>query len=64
MKPGEVRDLSDDQIQDKLVALKKEHFNLRFQKATGQLENTARSRQIRRDAARLQTVMNERKKAK
>ena len=52
MKASEVRDMTPDQLKDELVKLKKEQFNLRFQKATGQLENTARMRQIRRDIAR------------
>ena len=56
MKASEVRDMTPDQLKDELVKLKKEQFNLRFQKATGQLENTARIRQIRRDIARIQTV--------
>jgi large subunit ribosomal protein L29 len=47
--------LSTDQLQDELVKLKKEQFNLRFQKATGQLENTARVREVRRDIARIKT---------
>ena len=51
----EVRTFSDDQLNDKLVELKKEQFNLRFQQATGQLENTARFQQIRRDIARVKT---------
>jgi len=56
MKASEVRDLSADQLGDELIKLKKEQFNLRFQKATGQLENTSRVRQIRRDIARIKTV--------
>ena len=56
MKASEVRDLSADQLGDELIKLKKEQFNLRFQKATGQLENTSRFRQIRRDIARIKTV--------
>lgn len=56
MKASEVRDLSPDQLGDELIKLKKEQFNMRFQKATGQLENTARVRQIRRDIARIKTV--------
>ena len=48
MKASEVRDLTPDQLGDELIKLKKEQFNLRFQKATGQLENTSRVRQIRR----------------
>ena len=55
MKASEVRDLTPDQLDDELIKLKKEQFNLRFQKATGQLENTARFRQIRRDIARIKT---------
>ena len=51
----DVRTFSDDQLNDKLVELKKEQFNLRFQQATGQLENTARFQQIRRDIARVKT---------
>lgn len=47
-----------DQLRDQLVALKKEAFNLRFQQATGQLENTARMRTVRRDVARIKTVLN------
>ncbi len=56
MKASEVRDLTPDQLDDELVKLKKEQFNLRFQRATGQLENTSRFRQIRRDIARIKTV--------
>ncbi len=56
MKPSDIRALSEDQMKDELVKLKKEQFNLRFQRATGQLENTARMRQIRRDIARIQTI--------
>ena len=59
MKASEVRDLTEDQIQDKIVELKKEQFNLRFQKATGQLENTTRARQVRRDIARLLTIQGQ-----
>ncbi|EAP91233.1 MAG: 50S ribosomal protein L29 [Oceanicaulis sp.] len=55
MKAEDVRALSDDQLQDELLKLKKEQFNLRFQQATGQLENTARFKQIRRDIARVKT---------
>ncbi len=56
MKAQDIRDLSVDQLDDKLVELKKEQFNLRFQKATGQLENTARVRQVRKDIARVRTI--------
>ena len=56
MKASEVRDLTEDRIQDKIVELKKEQFNLRFQSASGQLENTSRVRQVRRDIARVKTI--------
>ena len=58
MKAAEVRDMTPDQLNDKLVELKKEAYNLRFQKATGQLENTSQFKQIRRDVARIQTMLN------
>ena len=51
---------SDDELSSQLLDLKKEQFNLRFQQATGQLENTARVRQVRRDIARIKTVQRER----
>ena len=57
MKAQDVRAKTDDELRDELVALKKETFNLRFQGATGQLENTARMRQARRDIARIKTVL-------
>ena len=53
---GEISDMSLDQLDDQLVKLKKEQFNLRFQRASGQLENTARIRLIRRDIARIKTA--------
>jgi large subunit ribosomal protein L29 len=56
MKAHEVRGMTADQLGDELIKLKKEQFNLRFQAASGQLENTARVRQIRRDIARIQTI--------
>lgn len=59
MKAGDVRLKTEDELKDQLVALKKEQFNLRFQRATGQLENTARVRQVRRDIARIQTILRE-----
>ena len=59
MKAEDLRSKTPDQLRDELVALKKEAFNLRFQKATNQLENTARIRQVRRDAARVSTILNE-----
>ena len=63
MKPEDIRALSDDQITDELLKLKKEQFNLRFQDATGQLEKTARVRQVRRDIARVKTIQAEKKSA-
>ena len=59
MDARELREKTPDELREQLVALKKEAFNLRFQKATGALENTARVRQVRRDTARVKTVLNE-----
>ena len=59
MNAKELRDKTPDQLREALVELKKEAFNLRFQQATGQLENTSRMRAVRRDAARVKTVLNE-----
>jgi large subunit ribosomal protein L29 len=59
MKAAELRDKTPDQLRDQLAALKKEAFNLRFQKATGQLENTSRMLVVRRDAARVKTILNQ-----
>ncbi|MEJ1161208.1 50S ribosomal protein L29 [Prosthecomicrobium sp. N25] len=59
MKAADIRTKTVDELNDELVRLKKEQFNLRFQKATGQLENTARVRQVRHDIARVQTVLRE-----
>ena len=59
MNAKELHDKTPDQLRDELVALKKEAFNLRFQQATSQLENTARIRQVRRNVARVQTVLNQ-----
>lgn len=59
MNAQELRDKTPDELRDQLAALKKEAFNLRFQQATGQLENTARMRTVRRDVARVATVLNE-----
>jgi len=56
MKAHQVRSLTPDQLDDELIKLKKEQFNLRFQAASGQLENTARVRQIRRDISRIKTI--------
>ena len=59
MNANELREKTADQLLDELTNLKKEAFNLRFQQATGQLENTARMRTVRRDVARVQTVLNQ-----
>jgi large subunit ribosomal protein L29 len=59
MNATELRGKTPDQLRDQLVALKKEAFNLRFQQATNQLENTARMRAVRRDVARIKTVLNQ-----
>ncbi len=59
MKIADVRDMTPDQLEDEVVKLRKEAFNLRFQRATGQLENTARLRQIRRTIARIKTVQGQ-----
>ena len=59
MKAGDVRAKTLDQLNDDLAALKKEQFNLRFQKATGQLEKTSRVREVRRDIARIKTISAE-----
>ena len=56
MKAGDVRAMTPDQLSDELMKLKKEQFNLRFQRATGQLENTARVREVRKDIARVRTL--------
>lgn len=63
MKAEDIRALSEDQVTDELLKLKKEQFNLRFQGATGQLEKTARVRQVRRDIARIKTIQSEKKAA-
>ena len=62
MKPADIRAMSDDELTSQLTELKKEQFNLRFQKASGQLENTARVRAVRRDIARLMTELTARRK--
>jgi large subunit ribosomal protein L29 len=59
MNANELRDKTPDELRDQLVQLKKEAFNLRFQQATGQIENTARMRTVRRDVARIKTVLNQ-----
>jgi large subunit ribosomal protein L29 len=64
MKMADIRPLTEDQLKDEITKLKKEQFNLRFQKASGQLEKTARVRQVRRDIARLRTAETARRTAK
>jgi len=59
MNAEELRNKTPDELRDQLLSLKKEAFNLRFQQATNQLENTARIRAVRRDVARVKTVLNE-----
>ena len=61
MKPGDLRAMTIDQLDDEVLKLKKEQFNLRFQRATGQLENTARVREVRRDIARLKTIARQKR---
>ncbi|MBS8226841.1 50S ribosomal protein L29 [Vannielia litorea] len=63
MNAQELRDKTPDQLRDQLVDLKKEAFNLRFQQAGGSIENTARMRTVRRDVARVKTILNEKAKA-
>ncbi|MGB8276025.1 MAG: 50S ribosomal protein L29 [Alphaproteobacteria bacterium] len=60
MKSQDFRTKTDDELKTQLSDLKKESFNLRFQKASGQLENLSRVREVRRDIARIRTVLNER----
>ncbi len=59
MKAAELRDKTADQLKDEVLKLKKEQFNMRFQKATGQLENTAQVGKVRRNIARMKTILNE-----
>jgi large subunit ribosomal protein L29 len=61
MKPDDVRAMTLDQLDDELLKLKKEQFNLRFQRATGQLENSSRVRVVRRDIARIKTVAHQKR---
>jgi len=63
MKAADLRTKTEDELRDELAKLKKEQFNLRFQQASGQLENTARFGQIRRDIGRIQTLLRERRAA-
>ncbi|ASG20978.1 MULTISPECIES: 50S ribosomal protein L29 [Azospirillaceae] len=62
-KAVDLRTKSVDELQDQLLQLKKEQFNLRFQRASGQLENTARVGQVRRDIARIKTILGQRETA-
>ncbi|MDH6235082.1 large subunit ribosomal protein L29 [Mesorhizobium soli] len=64
MKAAEIRSKTADQLNDELGSLKKEQFNLRFQKATGQLEKTARVKQVRKDIARIKTIAAEKSAGK
>ena len=63
MKPGDLRSMTVDQLDDEALRLKKERFNLRFQRATGQLENTGRVREVRRDIARVKTIAAQKRAA-
>jgi large subunit ribosomal protein L29 len=61
MKASDVRAMTLDQLDDEVLKLKKEQFNLRFQRATGQLENTSRVREVRRDIARMMTIARQKR---
>jgi len=63
MKAADLLGKTADELNESLLGLKKEQFNLRFQKASGQLENTARVRQVRRDIARIKTVLHAKRQA-
>ena len=63
LKPEDLRHMTVDQLDDEALKLKKERFNLRFQRATGQLENTSRVREVRRDIARIRTVAQQKRAA-
>jgi large subunit ribosomal protein L29 len=63
MKPVEIRDLSLNEMQAKIQDLRSEAFNIRIKRSTGQLENTARLKQLRRDIARVETIMREKREA-
>ena len=63
MKASDIRTRTVDELSDEVDVLSKEIFNLRFQRASGQLENTARVRQVRRDIARIKTILGERHRA-
>jgi len=63
LKPDDLRHMTVDQLDDEVLKLKKERFNLRFQRATGQLENTSRVREVRRDIARIRTIARQKRAA-
>ncbi len=63
MKAADLRQKTEDELVEQLHELRREAFNLRFQKASGQLENTARVREVRRDIARIKTILGERRRA-
>ena len=63
MKVEDLRQNSEDELNQQVLDLKKEAFNLRFQRASGQLENTSRVRQVRRDIARIKTVLHQRRQS-
>jgi large subunit ribosomal protein L29 len=63
MKATDVRTKTDDELREQLLELRREAFNLRFQRASGQLENTARVRYVRRHVARIKTILGERQRA-
>jgi len=63
VKASDLRTKTVDELKDSLMDLRKERFNLRFQKASGQLENTARARQVRRDIARIKTILRDMQQA-
>jgi len=63
MKAAELRDLADEELRGKLLELQEELFNLRFQLATGQIENVGRIRMVRRDIARLKTIQHQKRLA-
>ena len=63
MNATEARDMTADELKDRLLQLKREQFNLRFQKASGQLEKTARIGEVRKDIARIKTILGEKTRA-
>jgi len=63
MKAQEIREMSNNELEQEVITLKEELFSLRFQQATGQLENTAKMRNIRKDIARIKTILTQRQMA-